>query len=159
MGDVARIVNGVVTQVWRGTTLEILGEQPGAGALVEAADGDAVCGMAYNAGVFTAPANSEPEFGITPPQLVAAALNIVVSGGDIPAVDGAYNVIGAFYDDVGLYTLYFLNAQQDTNYFALASGVTLREVDKQTDYLTVEALNANGSRFDPSRFGVNIYRI
>jgi len=102
---------------------------------------------------------AEPEFGSVSPSHVASILKVTVEDGDIAAVEGAFNTIGAFYDDVGLYTIYFINEQPDTNYFALASGATLREVDKQVDYLTVEALDANGSRYDPPCFGVNFYRI
>lgn len=101
----------------------------------------------------------EAEFGTVAPSLVASVLNVVVANSDIPSMDGAFNIIGAFYDELGQYTFLLLTEQPDTNYFVQASGVTLREVDKGTDYFTVEALDANGVRFDPTSFGINVYRI
>jgi len=118
-----------------------------------------VAAEAFPIAAYEEPANIEPEFGSIAPRLVASALEVIIDNADVAEMNGTYNLIAAFYEELGLYTFYFINVQPDTNYHALAAGVILREVDKQTDYLTVEALNANGSRFDPSHFGVNLYRI
>jgi hypothetical protein len=104
------------------------------------------------------PEDIEPEFGSVPPRLSAQILSISVADGDVQQVKGAFNAIGMFYEEMGLYTLYFINEQPDTQYFVHGAGVVLRETDKQVDYVTVEALDANGSRFDPLRFGINVYR-
>lgn len=118
-------------------------------------------GGSYNIAAYVAPPPpAEPDFGSVPPSLVASILDVVVSDGDVSSINGAYNIIAATYDSLGLYTFYLINPQPDTNYYISSSGVILHEVDKQTDYLTVEALSdANGSRFDPSHFGVNLYRV
>lgn len=105
------------------------------------------------------PEPTEPEFGSVQPQLAAQILSISVSNGDVQEVKGAFNSIGMFYEDTGLFTMYFINEQPDVNYFVQGSGVVLRETDKQVDYVTVEALDATGSRFDPLRFGIDVYRM
>src|SRR5437667_12040575 len=80
----------------------------------------------------------------TPPRMVGAAFNIMIENGDIPAVGGLFNIVGAIYLDVGFYMLMFVEPQPDTNYFAVITGdaPTKRVGEATTEYFMLEARDA-----------------
>lgn len=102
------------------------------------------------------------EPGTMPPRLVASALSVAVAGEDVAAVEGVFGLAAAAYLDVGLYMLFFLTPQPDTEYFAVINGGApcMNVFEKSTDYLIIEAKAAvDGIAVDPAQFGVQIFRI
>jgi hypothetical protein len=102
-----------------------------------------------------------PDAGTTAPRLVASAFNINVAGGDIPSIDGVFNIAAAIYLGVGQYMVLFLASQPDGGYFVAITGgapcMTLTE--KNVDYVMVEAHTAvGGDPVDPTQFGLQVYR-
>ncbi|KRQ99284.1 hypothetical protein [Bradyrhizobium valentinum] len=98
----------------------------------------------------------------TPPKTVAAAFNIKIVDGWIPTIDGMFNIGAAIYLDVGLYMLFFVEAQPDTNYFALITGdAPVKRVGEATvEYFTIEVKDGpDGSGFDPASLSVQVMRI
>jgi hypothetical protein len=103
---------------------------------------------------------SPPEPAQQPPRLIGS-LNVTVSGGDVVAVEGAFNLLGALYLGVGEYMALFSAAEPDTEYFAqpIGGAPCMEIAEKGTDYLIVRALDAvGGNPVDPSQFAVFVYR-
>lgn len=112
--------------------------------------------------VVTRIAPAPPEPGTKPPVLVASALSITVSNGDISGVDGAFNLVAAIYLDVGQYMLLFLAPQPDASYFALVSGSApnFTIAEQTADYIIIQAMtDSPGSPIDPERFSVQVFRM
>jgi|GEM_PF-4780843 len=97
-----------------------------------------------------------------PPRVVAAALNIGIADGNITSLDGAFNIAGAIYFDVGQYMLLFIEPQPDNNYFALITGdaPVERVSDAQVDSFTIECKDGvGGNGIDPANLSVQVMRI
>jgi len=99
--------------------------------------------------------------GTVPPRLVASAFGITIAGGDVTEMSGVFNLVAAIYLDVGQYMLLFIEPQADADYFGVVSGDApcLRVVDRQADYLIIEARDAVGGNFvDANLISVQAYR-
>lgn len=163
MARYALVADGVVVNV-------ILLDQPTDitppnGHTLVLANDDVSPGWEYDGNDFTNPNPPQepepPEPGTVPPRLVASALSIVVDNGDVAAVEGSYNLVGAAYMDVGTYLVLFMTEQPDTEYYVqINGGAPCMEItDKGTDYIIVTAKDAvGGAAVDPSQFGVQVYR-
>jgi hypothetical protein len=104
----------------------------------------------------------DESFAGLPPTLIAAALNINVSDGDITSIDGMFNLVGGSYIDVGTYYLFFATQQPDDNYFAIITGnaPAKQMTTKTTDFFVIETFVAiGGAHVDPPQTSVQIYRI
>lgn len=111
--------------------------------------------------VVTRPAPPPPDPGTQPPRLIASALNIAVSNGDIASISGAFNLVAAIYLDVGQFMLLFLTPQPDANYFPLVTGSapSFTIADQTADYLIVNAMtDSPGIAIDPANFSVQVFR-
>jgi hypothetical protein len=96
------------------------------------------------------------------PQIVAAALDMAVTpqNWDISNGSGMFNVVAAMYLDVGVYWMFFTEAQPDTNYFGIITGVSGATItDRAVDYFAIEVKDGAGSPVDASKLSVQIYRI
>lgn len=99
--------------------------------------------------------------GTVPPRLIASAFGITIAGGDVTDMSGVFNLVAAIYIDVGQYMLLFIEPQPDADYFAVVSGDApcLRVVDRQVDYLVIEARDAvAGNYVDAGLISVQAYR-
>jgi hypothetical protein len=97
-----------------------------------------------------------------PPTIVAAAFNVNIADGDIPSIDGAFNIGAAIYLDVGAYMLFFIEAQPDTNYYAIITGdapsKSMSAAD--VDYFMLDVRDGvGGNGFDPANLSVQIMRV
>jgi len=102
----------------------------------------------------------EPEPFLAPPQVVAAALGMIVTP-DIFDVSnpagGTFNILG-----VGLYWLFFNTPQPDDDYYAIITSSALIAMTEHTsDYFAIEAKldGPDGTPTDPAQFSVQILRI
>jgi hypothetical protein len=133
--------------------------RPGDNCPINLAIGNLLPQGGYTIAAYVAPPS--PDAGTTPPRLVASAFNINVAGGDIPSIDGVFNIAAAIYLGVGQYMVLFLTSQPDGGYFVAITGgapcMTLTE--KNVDYVMVEARAAvGGDPVDPTQFGLQVYR-
>ncbi|UQR66230.1 XkdW family protein [Bradyrhizobium sp. C-145] len=139
--EVADRGNGIpVITAWHSTTVQPTQAQ------IEAVDTDALLNPPVS----------------KPPRVVAAALNIGIADGNITSLDGAFNIAGAIYFDVGQYMLLFIEPQPDNNYFALITGdaPVKRVSDAQVDSFTIECKDAvSGNGIDPANLSVQVMRI
>lgn len=125
-------------------------------------EGEEFSGIDGDTYLIAMPAPEPPDPGLTPPTLVASAINVAIANSDVSSIDGAFNLIGALYIDVGQYMLLFLQPEPDANYLCqmIDGGRSLSVSEKNTDYLIVEAKEAgSGTYVDPSNFSVQVYRI
>lgn len=108
-------------------------------------------------GIEPPPAELEP--GTYPPREVASALQINVAGGDIPSMNGVFNIGAALYVDVGMYMLWFINPLTSADYFPLIQdGATKFEIiDQQPEYLIVQATDGIDP-VDVSKFSLRVYQ-
>lgn len=124
-------------------------------------EGEEFAGVIDDEYVVRVPPVSPPDPGTTPPVLVASAFNINVENGDIPTIDGVFNIAAAIYFDVGQYMLLFLSPQEDDEYFVtLTGGAPYMAVSaKDPEYILVDAKDGiGGSPVDPEQFGAQVYR-
>jgi hypothetical protein len=108
------------------------------------------------------PQPSQPPAFLVPPYLVASALGMAVTPatGDISSVGGMFNIGAAMYLDVGVYWMFFVQSQPDTNYFAIITGaaVDMTMTERGIDYFVIEAKDASGNHIDPPQLSVQVYR-
>lgn len=101
------------------------------------------------------PAPAEPVSA--PPRIVAAAIGIIVAGGDVAAVPGSYNVTAALYLGVGTIMLVFLNEIPAISFVSGNAGtarVTASELDP--GYCILEIRDAGGDLTDPPLLDVAV---
>jgi hypothetical protein len=106
------------------------------------------------------PPSSDPQSA--PPRLVAAAYGVTIVGGDIPVVEGSFNVAAALYAGVGTYYLFFSRSELDTAYFTAITGgaPSMQVTTRDVDFLIVEAKDSvGGAAVDPSSFNIEIKRL
>lgn len=98
----------------------------------------------------------------TKPEMVAAAFKINIAANDIASIDGSYNIVGGAYIDIGIYLLFFSEAQVDANYFAAFSpcAPVVKMTDHNEYYLTVEVLDGiDGNHIDVDTISIQVYRV
>lgn len=125
-------------------------------------EGDAFQGVVNDTYLIVTPPPVEPDPGLLPPRMVAAAFNLAIADGDVTQIGGAFNLIAVLYLDVGQYMLLFLEPEQDTDYFAqpIGGAPCMTVSEKGADYLIVEARDAPGGNYiDPETFNIQVYRI
>lgn len=86
-----------------------------------------------------------------PPRVVAAAFGVQVADGDVAAIAGPFNVVGAFYEGVGVYTFVY-NAEVSADCFVTFSDPRLSAVVQETGFCTAEARDSGGTLIDIARF-------
>lgn len=124
-------------------------------------EGEEFGGVIGDEYVIRTPPASPSEPGTTQPSLVASAFNVSVEGGDIPLIDGIFNVAAAIYFDVGQYMLLFLTPQPDDGFFvAITGGAPCMAIaGKNAEYIIVESKDSVGGQpVDPTQFGIQVYR-
>ncbi len=95
------------------------------------------------------------------PKIVAAAMSVTIDGGDVSALDGAFNIAAALYLGPGQFMLLLYNPLPDANYYVVAQGdlVACQPVERAPDYFTLETRNGSGDLADPSRLCVQVYKV
>lgn len=96
----------------------------------------------------------------TVPRIYAVAI-LTVDAPEINGIGVNSRFSAAIYVDVGLYYVFFAETQPDMEYLAKGYDDVARVsvIEKTTDYIVVQALDAAGDPVDPSEVSIEIIRV
>lgn len=94
--------------------------------------------------------------------ILYAAAQLRILNGDITGIGVNSRFAGAFWIDVGKYCVFFVEAQPDTSYIALADGGLCRayvlDADKGEDFFTITVTDQAGTALDAETVNISIMR-
>lgn len=94
------------------------------------------------------------------PRLYAVAL-LTLASEEIGGIGVDSRFSAALWADVGLYYVFFAEAQANTSYLAKAydDAARVSVIEKSTDYIVIQAQDANGNPVDPAEISIEIIRV
>lgn len=96
-----------------------------------------------------------------PPRIVAAAMDVVVSVGEVTSLEGAFNIAAGLALGPGQFMLLFYGALPDNGYYVVAQGdfVSAQPIERAPGYFILETRNGSGDLIEPSRLCVQVFKV
>lgn len=93
-----------------------------------------------------------------PPQMVGCALRIIVDGGEVQAVGGAFRVAAIMGMGEGTFLAVFSESiGQDEPFLVPNNGISSSIIEWGEEYAVIETRDAAGELITPAQFGFSLY--